>query len=82
MNARWDVSTAKEGLERCRTNWMTDMVACWKLWIPMQAINFSVCPVHMRVPFAASVSFVWCGILSAMRGEMKPLKRSLSQAVA
>ena len=48
---------------------------CWKLWVPMQAINFSVVPVHMRVPFAAGVSFVWSCILSALRGDMKPIER-------
>jgi hypothetical protein len=49
---------------------------CWKLWVPMQAINFSIMPVHMRVPFAAGVSFVWSCILSALRGEMKPVTRA------
>lgn len=73
MNARWDAPTATEGLERCRANWTTDMINCWKLWVPMQAINFSVCPVHMRVTFAAAVSFLWSGILSALRGDMKPI---------
>ena len=80
MNARWDGPTAWEGLERCRSNWTTDMINCWKLWVPMQFINFSVMPVHMRVPFAAGVSFVWSCILSALRGEMKPLQRVKSEA--
>ena len=83
MNAKCDVATASEGLERCATNWTTDMVNCWKLWVPCQAVNFSVVPVHMRVPFAAGVSFVWSCILSALRGDMKPVARvEASTAVA
>lgn len=81
MHARFDLPTATEGFERCKMNWTTDMVNCWKLWVPMQFINFSLMPVHMRVPFAACVSFVWSGILSALRGEMKPLQSAKSSAV-
>lgn len=46
----------------------------------MQAINFSIVPVHMRVPFAAGVSFVWSCILSALRGDMKPVARVVDEA--
>lgn len=45
----------------------------------MQAINFSIVPVHMRVPFAAGVSFVWSCILSALRGDMKPVVRVVDE---
>lgn len=74
MKSKFSAANGLEGLKRYRANVVTDMTNCWKLWVPMQAINFSVVAVHMRVPFAASVSFVWCGILSAMRGDMKPIK--------
>ena len=82
MNASFDVPTASEGIERYRTNVAQDMVNCWKLWVPMQFINFSVVPVHMRVPFAAGVSFVWSCILSALRGDMKPLNTEKAAALA
>ena len=75
MNASWSQATASEGIERYKANIATDMVNCWKLWVPFQAINFSVVPVHMRVPFAAGVSFVWSCILSALRGDMKPVHK-------
>jgi len=77
MNWRFDRPTAVEGLQRYKQNGLQDMVNCWKLWVPCQAINFSVVPVHMRVPFAAGVSFVWSCILSALRGDMKPIKAEL-----
>jgi len=70
MNSQFNSNTAREGLQRYQQNIATDMLNCWKLWVPMQAINFSVVPVHMRVPFAAGVSFVWSCILSAIRGDI------------
>lgn len=39
--------------------------------MPAQFINFSVVPVHLRVPFAAGVSFVWSCVLSVLRGDMQ-----------
>ena len=74
MNSCFNVPTAVEGLQRYKLNMQQDMVACWKLWVPMQCLNFSIVPVHLRVPFAASVSFAWSCILSALRGDMKPIK--------
>lgn len=74
MNASWDMQRSFEGVQRYRENITTDMINCWKLWIPFQCINFSIVPVHMRVPFAAGVSFVWSCILSALRGNMKALE--------
>ena len=83
MNAQFDVANVSEGLERYKQNVAQDMVNCWKLWVPMQAINFSVVPVHLRVTYAAGVSFVWSCILSALRGNMKPVEhRSLEVPAA
>ena len=82
MHGQFDLPTVSEGLERYQQNVATDMLNCWKLWVPMQAINFSVVPVHMRVPFAAGVSFVWSCILSALRGDMKPVAREHSSLEA
>uniref|UniRef100_A0A7S2NES5 Peroxisomal membrane protein MPV17 n=1 Tax=Haptolina brevifila TaxID=156173 RepID=A0A7S2NES5_9EUKA len=76
MTSRFDTRTAREGLTRYRANVVADMTNCWKLWVPMQVINFSLVPVHLRVPFAAGVSFVWSCILSALRGDMKPIEVS------
>ena len=70
MGASWRLDVAGEGLKRYRTNVVSDMTNCWKLWVPAQLINFSVVPVHLLVVFAASVSFVWSCVLSARRGDM------------
>lgn len=40
------------------------LVKYWMLWVPVQSITFSVCPLHLRIPFIAAVSFVWLQILS------------------
>ena len=74
MNGACTRELVSEGLQRYQTNITTDMVNCWKLWVPAQLINFSVVPVHMRVPFAAGVSFVWSCVFSALRGDMKQVK--------
>ena len=82
MNGACTRELVSEGLQRYQTNITTDMVNCWKLWVPAQLINFSVVPVHMRVPFAAGVSFVWSCVLSALRGDMKQAKYDQPVAVS
>jgi protein Mpv17 len=71
MSATVSADKLGEGIERYKTNVTTDMVNCWKLWVPAQIVNFSLVPVHMRVPFAAGVSFVWSCVLSALRGDIQ-----------
>ena len=39
-------------------------VVTWRVWVPVFTINFSICPLWLRVPFVAVVSFgftmYWC----------------------
>jgi hypothetical protein len=37
--------------------------------MPLQYINFKYVPPHLRVPFVAGVSALWCVIMSVFRGE-------------
>jgi protein Mpv17 len=60
--------TFKETLSTYKTNIHQDMLAMWKIWIPAQMANFTFVPLHMRMPFIASVSFGWTIILSMTRG--------------
>ncbi len=39
---------------------------------PPQLVNFSVVPLHLRIPFVAGVSFAWTVILSVLRGALAP----------
>ena len=56
------------GLEMYSKNYKEDLSALWKLWLPTMVINFSIMPMHLRIPFVASVSLVWTCIISHMRG--------------
>ena len=49
-------------------NALEDLTALWKIFVPVAIIQFSVMPMHLRVPFTATAGFFWCGILSWMRG--------------
>lgn len=64
----------REGLRKCWSNWSEDCVALWKLWIPAFVVNFSFCPMHMRVPMVAVVSFVWTCYFSFLRGAPQSLE--------
>ena len=70
MHGAVSLDLVASGLQRYRVNIATDMCNCWKLWVPAQLVNFSVVPVHLRVPYAAGVSFVWSCVLSALRGDI------------
>ena len=67
MHGAVSLDLVASGLQRYRVNIATDMCNCWKLWVPAQLVNFSVVPVHLRVPYAAGVSFVWSCVLCAER---------------
>ena len=56
------------GIQTWKSNFWADMNASWKIWIPAQLINFSMMPLHFRVPFISIVSFGYCIVLSVMRG--------------
>ena len=54
--------------ERYTCNLQDDLWALWRFWIPVQIVNFSCCPLTMRIPFVATLSLAWTCILSCMRG--------------
>lgn len=60
--------TAVEGLMKYKDNFTEDLVALWKVWVPATIVNFTFCPMWMRIPFVASTSLIWTFILSSMRG--------------
>jgi len=60
--------TVRNALTAYRPNALEDLKALWSLFVPVSIIQFSVMPMHLRVPFVATAGFVWCGILSMMRG--------------
>lgn len=62
----WTV--ARAGLEKYVTNIWDDCLFCWRTWVPAFLVNFSVCPIHMRIPFVAAVSFGFTASFSIRRG--------------
>ena len=55
-------------LGKWRENLAEDMVALWKVWVPVMLANFTFSPMWLRIPVVASTSLAWTCILSAMRG--------------
>eukprot|EP01083_Nonionella_stella_P005667 16369_1 len=51
------------------TNIASDMKALWTVWIPVSMVTFGIMPMHLRLPFIATVSFFWCCVLSFMHGQ-------------
>ena len=50
-------------------NFYSDVSAMVSVWLPCNALTFSVIPVHWRVPWLAAVSFMWTMYLSKSRGK-------------
>jgi len=57
-----------KGLGNYRNNITTDLTVCWSTWVPAFMINFSICPLWMRVPFVAGVSFFFTMYWSFLHG--------------
>ena len=60
--------TVGGGLAKYAKNYNEDLPALWKLWVPSTIINFSIMPMHLRIPWVASTSLIWTCIISYMRG--------------
>ena len=61
-------SSVQAALAKYRANCAEDMVALWKVWVPVTLVNFAFSPMWLRIPVVASTSLAWTCILSAMRG--------------
>lgn len=62
-----DAGLPSRALSTYWNNCVTDNLAMWGLWIPMDAVIYAV-PVWMRLPLNHGVSFAWTMILSWLRG--------------
>jgi len=60
--------TPSDAWRKFRANQYEDLKTCWSIWIPAFIFNFSFCPLWMRVPFVAGVSFFFMVLFSSMRG--------------
>ena len=57
-----------EGPRTYAQNAHKDLPDIWKFWVPAQLVNFGFCPLWMRVPMTAALSFVWTAYISCSRG--------------
>ena len=62
------LSVVPNAISRYVPNAIDDLKALWTIFVPVSILQFSICPMHLRVPFTATAGFFWCGILSCMRG--------------
>ncbi len=68
-------------LGKYRTNMAEDMVALWKVWVPVTCLNFAFSPMWLRIPVVATTSLAWTAILSAMRGASTEVEASPERAM-
>lgn len=68
MKGYLDDKTIFDSLSVYKSNFKTDLLSIWQLWIPAQMINFTFIPIHLRMPYITCVSFGWTIILSMARG--------------
>ncbi|KAG2489732.1 hypothetical protein HYH03_011839 [Edaphochlamys debaryana] len=59
-----------------------NLKALWMIWVPAQMVNFTVVPLHLRIPFVAGVSFAWTVVISVMRGAMDKTPPKPEEVVA
>ena len=57
------------GLGDYRRNYLQDWLNSWAMWVPGHCVTANLAP-HMRIPWVAVVSFGYCCVLSATRGEI------------
>jgi hypothetical protein len=63
-------------LLKYRANIWNDCLMCWKWWVPTFLLNFSLAPLHLRVPITAVVSFAFTSAFSFQRGARQKLTHS------
>lgn len=66
------IDSVQRAITRYIPNALDDLVALWKIFVPVSIIQMGFLPMHLRVPFCATAGFIWCGILSIMRGGEHP----------
>ncbi|GFR46773.1 hypothetical protein Agub_g8401 [Astrephomene gubernaculifera] len=59
-----------DSMESYREHLWENCKALWMIWVPAQMVNFTLVPLHLRIPFVAGVSFAWTVVISCMRGAL------------
>lgn len=67
-------TTISNAVAKYIPNMKEDLLALWKIFVPVSILQFAFMPMHLRVPTHATAGFFWCCILSVMRGAEQPVK--------
>jgi len=59
-----------QALRKYQQNCFSDLRNTWSLWIPGHFVTFGLCPIHLRLPWMAFLSFGYVLVLSGTRGEL------------
>jgi protein Mpv17 len=62
-------STVYAALCKYRKGYMLDWCNTWMVWFPGHAVTYGIMPLHLRMPWVASLSFGYLCILSYTRGD-------------
>ena len=66
------LDTIRAALRQYYQNCFDDWRNTWGVWLPGHAITYGVCPIHLRMPWIAAVSFGYLSLLSFTRGSRHP----------
>ena len=62
--------------EMVQSSWAPMLLACWKLWLPVQCVVFGAVPQKWRVLSMNAVSFGWATYMSGMGGSTRATERA------
>ncbi|GAA6049665.1 hypothetical protein JCM3770_005060 [Rhodotorula araucariae] len=63
-----------EAKRRIESSWWPTIQTNWSVWIPVQGLNFSVVPPHLRLLTVNVVSLFWNAYLSYANAQAAPAK--------
>jgi len=76
-------TTVNDYLQEANINWRAnfrnDIKVFWQWWVPALVVNFSICPLWMRIPFVAGVSFFFTMHWSFLHGD--PIEQEFDHIV-
>ena len=65
---RFRLDTIRTALHNYYVNSFEDLRNTWSVWLPGHAVTYGICPIHLRMPWIAAVSFGYLSLLSFTRG--------------
>lgn len=63
--------------EELRQKYVKAFIANQSFWIPVQTVNFSLIPSHLRVTYVASASFIWINVLCYIKRQQLGSTKSI-----